>query len=174
MLIKTLSHIWGKLNLPTLLFRVGLLTLIMSPGQASPADNTLSQAESVVSWAGIPPASQADSALPQAMSAVSQACPADNTLSQAESVVSQVGIPQAALVVRCSARLRASQVPPNNNPQAGNTSRADNTISQPDKMVSQVVSSQASASQEARSSPSPNRQNSSRVLPSWKNLTKSG
>ena len=28
MLIKTLSHIWGKLNLPILLFRVGLLTLI--------------------------------------------------------------------------------------------------------------------------------------------------
>ena len=27
-LIKTLSHIWGKLNFPTLLFRVGLLTLI--------------------------------------------------------------------------------------------------------------------------------------------------
>ena len=27
-LIKRLSHIWGKLNLPTLLFRVGLLTLI--------------------------------------------------------------------------------------------------------------------------------------------------
>ena len=27
-LIKTLSHILGKLNLPTLLFRVGLLTLI--------------------------------------------------------------------------------------------------------------------------------------------------
>ena len=27
-LIKTLSHIWGKLNLPTLLLRVGLLTLI--------------------------------------------------------------------------------------------------------------------------------------------------
>ena len=27
-LIKTLSHIWGKLNLPTLLFKVGLLTLI--------------------------------------------------------------------------------------------------------------------------------------------------
>ena len=27
-LIKTLSHIWGKLNLPTLLFREGLLTLI--------------------------------------------------------------------------------------------------------------------------------------------------
>ena len=27
-LIKTLSHVWGKLNLPTLLFRVGLLTLI--------------------------------------------------------------------------------------------------------------------------------------------------
>ena len=28
MLIRTLSHIWGKLNLPTLLFKVGLLTLI--------------------------------------------------------------------------------------------------------------------------------------------------
>ena len=28
MFIKTLSHIWGKLNLPILLFRVGLLTLI--------------------------------------------------------------------------------------------------------------------------------------------------
>ena len=27
-LFKTLSHIWGNLNLPTLLFRVGLLTLI--------------------------------------------------------------------------------------------------------------------------------------------------
>ena len=27
-LIKTLSHILGKLNLPTLLFRVGLLTVI--------------------------------------------------------------------------------------------------------------------------------------------------
>ena len=27
-LIKTLSHIWGKLNLQTLFFRVGLLTLI--------------------------------------------------------------------------------------------------------------------------------------------------
>ena len=27
-LIITLSHIWGRLNLPTLLFRVGLLTLI--------------------------------------------------------------------------------------------------------------------------------------------------
>ena len=27
-LIKTLSHKWGKLNLPTLLFKVGLLTLI--------------------------------------------------------------------------------------------------------------------------------------------------
>ena len=26
--MKTLSHIWGKLNLPTLLLRVGLLTLI--------------------------------------------------------------------------------------------------------------------------------------------------
>ena len=27
-LIKTLSHKWGKLNLPTLLFKAGLLTLI--------------------------------------------------------------------------------------------------------------------------------------------------
>ena len=27
-LIKTLSHIWGRLNLPILLLRVGLLTLI--------------------------------------------------------------------------------------------------------------------------------------------------
>ena len=27
-LSKTLSHIWGKLNLPMLLFKVGLLTLI--------------------------------------------------------------------------------------------------------------------------------------------------
>ena len=27
-LIKTLSHKWGRLNLPTLLFKVGLLTLI--------------------------------------------------------------------------------------------------------------------------------------------------
>ena len=27
-LIKILSHKWGKLNLPTLLFKVGLLTLI--------------------------------------------------------------------------------------------------------------------------------------------------
>ena len=26
--IKTLSHIWARLNLPILLFRVGLLTLI--------------------------------------------------------------------------------------------------------------------------------------------------
>ena len=27
-LSKTLSHMWGKLNLPMLLFKVGLLTLI--------------------------------------------------------------------------------------------------------------------------------------------------
>ena len=27
-LSKTLSHIWGKLNLPSLLFKVGLLTLM--------------------------------------------------------------------------------------------------------------------------------------------------
>ena len=27
-LINTLSYIWGELNLPTLLFKVGLLTLI--------------------------------------------------------------------------------------------------------------------------------------------------
>ena len=124
---------------------------------ASLADNTLSQAESAVSWASIPQASKVDSTLPQAMSTVSQASPADNTLSQAETMVSQAGIPQATLAVRCLARLRASQVPPNNNYQAGNTTGADNAISQPDSEASQVVSSQASASQEARSSPSPNR-----------------
>ena len=47
MLINTLFHKWGKLNLPTLLFKVGLLTLINmdsfiyldrvhSPRQATP------------------------------------------------------------------------------------------------------------------------------------------
>ena len=80
----------------------------------------------------------------------------DSTLPQAESAV----LPQA---VRHSARLRASQG--SNNPQAGNTPnissrqagntpRVDSTSSQSDSNVPQVVSSQAGASQEARSSPS--------------------
>ena len=97
----------------------------------------------------------------------SQASLADSTLSQAESVV----LPQAFLAVRHSARLRASQASPNNNSQAGNTPnnssrqagntpRVDSAISQPDSEVSQVLSSQAGASQEARSSPFPNRHNS--------------
>ena len=74
-------------------------------------------------------------------------------------------------MVKHSARLRASQASPNNNSQEGNTSnnssrqagntpRVDCAISQPDSKVSQVASSQASASQEARSSPLPNRHNS--------------
>ena len=79
----------------------------------------------------------------------------DSTPPQAVSVV----FPQA---VRCSARLRASQA---SNSQAGNslrqagiTPRVDSTVSQPDSDVPQVASSQASASQGARSSP-PNRHN---------------
>ena len=71
----------------------------------------------MVSQAGIPLASQADSTLPLAVSAVSQAgnpqaSLADNTLCQAESGVYQAGITQAAPVVIHSARLRASQVSP--------------------------------------------------------------
>ena len=94
--------------------------------------------------------SSADSALPQAGN--SQASLADSTLSQAESAV----LPQAFLVVRFSARLRASQAsqagntPNNSSSQAGDTPRADSTISQPDSKISQ----------EARSSPLPNRHNS--------------
>ena len=75
-------------------------------------------------------------------------------------------------MVRHSARLRASQASPNNNSQAGNTPnnsssqagnppRVDSAISQSDSKVSQVASFQAGASQEARSSPLPNRHNSS-------------
>ena len=144
--------------------------------QAFPADNTISQAESEVSQAGIIRSSQADSALPLVESTVSQAGHsqafwADNTLSQAESMVSQTGIPHVTPVVRHSARLRASQAFPINNSQAGNTPSnsprqagntpmTDSALSQPDSRVSQVASSQASASQEARSSPLPNRQNS--------------
>ena len=100
----------------------------------------------------------------------------DSTLSQAESEVSQAGIPQATPTVRCSTRLRALHASQNNNSQAGssgsnsqagNTLQADSTISQLDSEASQVGSSQASvsqaassaSSQEARSSPLPNRHN---------------
>ena len=120
----------------------------------------------MVSQAGNSQASLADSTLPQAESAISQASPADSTPSQAGSGV----LPQAFPLVRCSARLRASQASPNNNSQegnipnnpssqAGNTPGVDSAISQPDSEFSQVASSQASASQEARSSPLPNRYN---------------
>ena len=111
--------------------------------QASPVDSTLSQVESVVS----------------------QASQVDSTLSHAESAV----LPQAFPVVRHSARLRVSQAsnnsqagntPNNSSRQAGNTPGVDSAISQPDSKVPQVASSQASASQEARSSPLPNRHNS--------------
>ena len=138
--------------------------------QACPADNTFSQVESVTSQAGNTQPSQADSTLPLVESTISQAgnsqaSPADSTLSQAESVV----LPQAIPAVRHSARLWASQaspnsqagdIPNNSSRQAGNTHRVDSAISQPDSKVSQVASSQASASQEARSSPLPNRHNS--------------
>ena len=50
---------------------------------------------------------------------------------------------------------------------------ADSTILQPDSGVSQVVSSQAGASQEARSSPFPIGKTVPRVLPPWRNLTQS-
>ena len=102
-------------------------------------DSTLSQGESEIFQAGS-----------------SQASPEDSTLPQAESAV----LPQA---VRHSARLRASQgsnnpqagnTPNNSSRQAGNTPRVDSTSSQSDNDVPQAVSSQASASQEARSSPS--------------------
>ena len=123
--------------------------------QASQADSALSQAESSVSQAGNPPSSLAD-----------------NTLSQAESEVSQAGNPQAAPAVRCSAR--ASQASQNNkagrqsgSSQAGSTPLGDSTISQPDSKASQPGASQANVSQvtsstspqEARPSPLPNRHN---------------
>ena len=118
--------------------------------QASLVDSTISQAESAISQAGN-----------------SQASLADSTHSQAKSSV----LPEAFLAVRHSARLRASQAPPNNNSQAGNTPnnssrqagntpKVDSAISQSDNKASQVSSSQASASQEARSSPFPNGHNS--------------
>ena len=68
MLINTLSHISGKLNIPTLLFKVGLLTLInmdsfmyLCTSQASPAEGAFPQ--SVVFQAGIPQASPAEGTL---------------------------------------------------------------------------------------------------------------
>ena len=138
------------------------------------ADSTLTQAESSISQAGNTHSSQAGS---------SQASPGDGTLSQAESEISQAGSSQASpedstlpqaksavlpQVVRCSARLRASKdsnnsqsgnTPNNSSRQAGNTLSVDSVISQPDSNVPQMASSQAGASQEARSSP-PNRHNS--------------
>ena len=146
--------------------------------QAFPADSTLSQAESLVSQAGNPPASPADRTLPQAESEISQAgnplySPADSTLSQAGSNVSQADNPQVAPAVQCLARLMALHASQNNNSQAGgsqagNTPMADSAISQLGSKASQLGSSQADSSQvisstspqEARSSLLPNRQNS--------------
>ena len=149
---------------------------------ASPADRTLSQVESMISQAGSTQSPQAgnsqtstaDSTLSLAESGISQAGSSqsspDNTPPKAESVV----LPQA---VRCSARLRASQASNNSQAgnssrQAGNTPRVDSAVFQLDSNVSQVASSQAGASQEARSPP--NRLNTPRVLPPWRNLTQSG
>ena len=165
--------------------------------QASLIDNTLSLAKSEISQAGSSQASPADSTLSLAESEISQegssqASPVDNTLSLAESEISQAGSSQASTVdstlpqaesvvlpqaVRCSARLRASQA---SNSQAGKslrqagiTPRVDSTVSQLDSNVPQAASCQAGASQEARPLP-PNRHNTPKVLPPWKNLTLSG
>ena len=97
--------------------------------------------------------------MPRTYSEISQAGSSQPSLvdgipPQAESVV-----PTQA--VRHSAMLRASQASnsqaSNSLRQAGITPRVDSTVSQPDSNVPQVASSQAGASQEARSSP-PNRQ----------------
>ena len=116
---------------------------------------------------------QADNALSQAESTVSQAFLVDSALPQAESAVSQAGNPQAAPTVRCSARLRASHASQKSfsqagSSQAGNTPLADSAISQLDSGASQTGSSQAGASPvsssasplETRPSPLPNRPNS--------------
>ena len=160
-------------------------TLQAGTSLASPADSTLSQAESAISQAGSTKSSQAslaDSTLSPAENEISQAgssqaSPVDNNLSLAESEISKAGSsqfspvdstpPQAESVVlpqavRCSAKLRASQASnsqaANSLRQAGITPRVDSTVSQLDSDVPQVASSQAGASQEARSSP-PNRHN---------------
>ena len=176
MLIKTLFHIRGELNLPTLLFKVGLLTLIHMDSmiyldkfkkvrvrQVRKFNNLLNKKEGNITWQSsqvtlaakacpqvvssqatlatmAPPhaafsslagrqvhlatgaspqlalnsqvdrqatprasphtvsrqASQADSILSQAESAVSQAFLVDSAHLQAESTVSQVGNPQAS------------------------------------------------------------------------------
>ena len=141
--------------------------------QASLVDNTLSLAESEIFQAGSSHASLVDNTLSQSeisQAGSSQSYPADSTPPQEDSVV----LPQA---VRCSARLRASQA--SNSPagsslrQAGITPRVNSAVSQPDSDFPQVASSQTGASQEARSSP-PNRHNTPRVLPPWRNLTLSG
>ena len=145
-LIKTLSHIWGRLNLPILLLRVGLLTLMKNNvsqagiSQASPVDGTLSLAESEFSQAGSFQSSLDDSSLSQSnisQAGSSQSSPEDSAL-QAESAV----LPQA---VRHSARLRTSH----SSRQAGTTPRQDSMVFQTDDAVPQVASPQASASQEA-------------------------
>ena len=94
--------------------------------QASQEDSALSQAESAVSQAGNPQASLEDSALSQAEITVSQAgnpkaSLEDSALSQAESEVSQLGNAQAAPVIRLSVRLRASHASQVGSPQAGNS-----------------------------------------------------
>ena len=71
-------------------------------------------------------ASPADSTLSQAESAVSQASPVASAVPQAEREVYQAGFPQATPVVRHSARLSALQASQNNNSQAG-SSQAGNT-----------------------------------------------
>ena len=143
--------------------------------QASPVDSTLFLTESEISQTGSSQASQADSALPWSavsQTGSSQASPIDCTLPLAESEISQAGRSQASpvdntppqaesavlpQVVRHSARLRALQA--SNNSQAGssrqpgNTHMVDSATPQPDSDVPQAASSQASASQEARSSP---------------------
>ena len=127
----------------------------------------------MISQASITQSSQADTALLLTENTVSQAgnsqaSLAESTLPQAESAF----LPRHSQWSGTLARLGASQASPNNNSQAGNTPnnsssqagnppRVDSAISQPDSRVSLVASSQAGASQEARSSPLPNRHNSS-------------
>ena len=117
-LIKTLSHIWGRLNLPLLLFRVGLLTLMKMDSLIyldiwCPSLPIILKlfwlmgwlVASVLSQAGSPQASPEDSTLAHAESALSQAgspragssqaSPEDSTLSPAESELSQGSSPSS-------------------------------------------------------------------------------
>ena len=55
-LSKTLSQMWDRLNLPILLFKVGLLTLMYMDSLmflASQGNSTVSQADSAGTWEGI-------------------------------------------------------------------------------------------------------------------------